>query len=34
MTELMEEQVARTDYHLKAHTRHFRNFLRRLMVWR
>ena len=34
MTELMEEQVAWTDYHLKAHTRHFRNFLRRLMVWR
>lgn len=34
MAELMEEQVARTDYHLKAQTRHFRNFLRRLMVWR
>ena len=34
MTELMEEQVARTDYHLKSHTRLFRKFLRRLMVWR
>ncbi|NIC41183.1 GNAT family N-acetyltransferase [Aquabacterium sp. A08] len=31
VTELLEEQVARTNYHLKAHTQQFRRFLRRLL---
>lgn len=31
VTELFEEQVARTDYHFKAQTQQFRRFLQRLL---